>query len=116
MILARFALAAIPLLLAAQQPASVQPPGSKPQAKSPQPTKREDKCTIEGQVLSSHTGEPVRKAQITLQSMGAENRSGYSAVADASGHYILKDIDPGQYGLSAARNGFVAAQYGARGT
>jgi hypothetical protein len=43
MVLARFALAAIPLLLAAQQPASVQPPGSRPQVQNPQPTKPEDK-------------------------------------------------------------------------
>jgi len=50
MIFARFALAATPLLLAAQQPASVQPRGSEPQAKNPQPTKPEDKCTIAGQV------------------------------------------------------------------
>src|SRR5437016_2056717 len=47
--------------------------------------------------------------------MSAENRSGYSAVADASGHYALQDIDPGQYRLSATRNGFVPLQYGARG-
>lgn len=113
MILARFAIVAVPLMLAAQQPTSVQPPGSNPKVQNSQPTKPEDKCTIEGQVLSLPTGEPIRKAQITLQSMSAENRSGYSAVADASGHYILPDIDPGQYRLSAARNGFVSAQYGA---
>ena len=116
MILARFAIVARPLLLAAQQPTSVQPAGSNPQVQNPQPTKPEDKCTIEGQVLSLPTGEPVKKAQITLQSMSAEKRSGYSAVADASGHYVLQDIDPGQYRLSAVRNGFVAEQYGARGT
>jgi len=55
--LVRFALLAMPVLLAAQQPAEVSSPQIQPQAATTQPTKPEDKCVIEGQVLSLVTGE-----------------------------------------------------------
>src|SRR5690348_14746766 len=107
MYLYRLALAAIPLLLAAQQ----QPAGQL-QAANSQPTKPEDRCTVEGQVANSLTGDPVRKARVTLRGMGGPNRSGYSVVTDAGGHFIFREVDPGQYYLFAARNGFVGSEYG----
>ena len=60
--LARFALLATPLLLAAQQPAGVAP---QPTA-NPKPTKAEDLCSIEGQVLNAFTAEPLKRARVTM--------------------------------------------------
>jgi len=97
------------LLLASQQ----QPP-------APPETKPEDLCTVEGQVQSSATGAPIRKAEITLR--GSERPAGamampttYTAAADVGGKFVIKDVEPGKYRLSIHRTGFVDAQYGARG-
>jgi len=115
MIFARFALAAIPLLLVGQQ-AVVGPPGSGPQTGNPQAANAADKCTVEGQVINTQTGAPVMKAHVTLQGTSGQNRANYSAVADAGGHFSMRDIDPGQYQLSAARNGFVSMRESSRGS
>ena len=66
MSLVRFAFLAVPVLLAAQQPVGVapQPPAN------PQPTKPEDLCSVEGQVLNALTGEPLKKARITMSKDG----------------------------------------------
>src|SRR5436309_3050351 len=108
--LARFALLAMPVLLAAQQPAGVAP---QPTASS-QPTKPEDLCSIEGQVLNALTAEPLKRAQITMfkdEDAGIE----HGTATDASGRFIVSDLDPGRYFLSANRNGFAPAQYGTHG-
>jgi len=106
----RPALALVPLLLAAQQPATVQP--KQPDAQSqPAPARPEDRCTVEGQVLNALTGEPVRKARIKLQSTGGPATNSYGGVTDAGGHFSVQDIDPGAYMLSASRNGFVDSQH-----
>jgi hypothetical protein len=114
MYLLRLALVATPLFLSAQQPASVRPQtATNPQAA--QPTKPEDKCTIEGQVTNSITNEPLRKAQITVLSTNTQTRSAHGAVSDAGGHFVVTDIDPGQYSIFVVRTGFVDGRYGARG-
>ncbi len=71
----RLALIAAPVLMAAQQPALVLSPSGQPQPDnsppaSTQPTKPEDLCAIEGQVLNALTGEPVKKAHVKMYSAG----------------------------------------------
>jgi hypothetical protein len=116
----RFALAAVPVLLAAQQAiGTFQQPGTeRPDAASQQPTKPEDKCTVEGQVWNAITGDPLRKAHITLNkvdggNMRSRNSADYGAASDAGGHFLIQDIEPGTYQMNASRNGFVALSYGA---
>jgi hypothetical protein len=115
----RFALAAVPLLLAAQHVGvTVQQPGAEPPATTQQPTKPEDKCTVEGQVFNALTGDPLRKAHITLNriaggNMRSRNSADYGAASDAGGHFLIQDIEPGTYQMNATRNGFVALPYGA---
>jgi len=86
------------------QPATIPPP---------QPTRPEDICTLEGQVVNSLTGEPLKKAQIIAQ--GGPNNSSHGAVSDAGGRFVIESLDPGQYSLSAERNGFVDFRYGSHG-
>lgn len=116
----RFALAAVPVLLAAQQAIGTfqQPGAEQPGAESQQPTKPEDKCSVEGQVWNALTGDPVRKARITLNRIGPPNMrspnvADYGTTTDAGGHFLVQDIDPGTYQLSVARDGFVPSSYGA---
>jgi hypothetical protein len=75
----------------------------------------DDRCTIEGQVLNGVTGEPLKKAALILEKQDARNRNPPSAaITDSGGQFVLKDIDPGRYRLSAERNGFLRQSYGAR--
>jgi hypothetical protein len=101
----------LPFVLAAQPtPQPTQAPETKP----------EDRCAIEGQILSSTTGEPVKKANLILRRADVTPSQGnypasYTTVTDAAGNFSMKDLDPGKYRLSVNRTGFVNGEYGARG-
>jgi hypothetical protein len=71
--------------------------------------KPEDKCTIEGKVLNSARGQPLKKAHISLRRMDSTtaNASPYGAVTDAAGHFTIANVDPGRYHISADRTGYV---------
>jgi hypothetical protein len=75
---------------------------------------QDDRAAIEGQVLNGVTGEPLKKAALTLQIVGSRGQPTVT-VTDAAGQFAMKDIDPGRYALSAERNGFVRQQYGSHG-
>jgi len=118
----RFALIALPFLVAAQQTGVVGSTSNQPQpANSPanaEPTPPKDLCSIEGQVLNSLTGEPVRKTHITLQGMGSTNGRGpstHGGITDAGGRFAIQDVEPGNYFMTAERNGFTNGQSGGRG-
>ena len=84
-----------------------------------------DLCTLDGRVLDAATGEPVKKASITLTPSNAKQAGSAAAGAtlpqqfgtttDSSGRFAMKDVDPGAYRLQVARNGYVSGEYGARG-
>jgi hypothetical protein len=98
-----------------QQPRGGQQ-GQPSAAQPAQPSKPEDLCTLEGQVVSGSTGEPLRKATLILRPVGSRGGAMMSATGtDASGHFLLKDLEPGRYRLSAERNGFVRQDYSSRG-
>ena len=82
----------------------------------PNPTPRQ-KGAISGKVTRSTDGAPLKKAVITLlpqQARGANFRA-VSAITDADGIFLLKDLEPGRYNLTASRTGFVRQMYGQRG-
>ena len=81
-------------------------PGSAQKAMVPS-----EKCTIEGSVVKSLTGEPLKKTWVVLSK--AEGREfPLSTFTDSSGHFVLKDINPGQYRLWVERSGYVSREYG----
>jgi len=87
---------------------------------APPPTPPGDLCTIEGQAFDASTGEPLRKASISMNPMrvsaamaGAGPRS-YGATTDATGRFSVSGIEPGLYRLNAAHTGFLNAQYNSR--
>ncbi len=90
------------------------PPPTKPAEPEVRP---QDKCTVEGRVVNANTGEPLRKAAISMHRIDpAAQMQGAGTTTDASGNFAMKDIDPGRYSLMASRNGFVVQQYGAKRT
>jgi protocatechuate 3,4-dioxygenase beta subunit len=103
-------LAIWPLLLAAQPPAEIQPEAN------PQAARPEDKCAIEGQVANAQTGDPLKKARVRLYNNDGRQNHNYSAATDAGGHFIIQEIEPGNYMLFGEHNGFSQAQYSATGT
>lgn len=70
-------------------------------------------CKVEGQLINLVTGEPVRKGNLSLK----PSKSGattYKANTDNEGKFLIENVEPGQYTLSADRTGFVTQEYGAR--
>jgi Carboxypeptidase regulatory-like domain len=69
-------------------------------------------ATLQGQILNQVTGEPVRKANVSLKpESGGTTLKG---VTDNEGKFSIENIDPGRYTLGAERQGFVTQNYGAR--
>ena len=79
----------------------------------PLEVKPSEKCVIEGAVVKATTGDPLKKAVLTLRT--AEGRDQPTTVTtDPSGRFQLRDIEPGRYRLFATRNGYVDQEYGQR--
>ena len=87
----------------------------------PQPAeetvKPEDRCIVEGTVVNSRTGEPLKKAHVNLLRVETKelNPASLGATTDAAGHFVLEEVNPGKYRLTAQRNGFANFAYGSRG-
>lgn len=77
-----------------QQATPAQPPGS-----------------VTGQVVSSTTGEPLRKVSLTLRPQGRGGNPA-AATSDASGNFNFKTVDVGTYTLTGERPGYVRAAFG----
>jgi protocatechuate 3,4-dioxygenase beta subunit len=108
--------AAFALAVAAQpRPARPGAAALPPVVETP-PVKPEERSAVEGAVLNAQSGEPLRKATLTLRrSDGRQGGPGavYSTTTDASGRFLIPDIEPGKYRLTAERSGFVNQRYGA---
>lgn len=76
------------------------------------PKTNAQKGQISGQVLDSGTGQPLKKAWVTARQAERGERNGTTAVTDAQGNFLLKDLDAGRYILSVQRNGYVSQTYG----
>lgn len=72
-------------------------------------------CSIEGTIYNAATGEPVRKAVVTLRPADGVRAQGpgRAAISDTAGHYSITGVDPGAYRLFAERTGFIRQELGA---
>ena len=75
---------------------------------------------LEGRVVGLN-GDPIRKANVRLQGSGpvipvrnSQGPTSYSQTTDDAGKFFFDNVTPGRYTLSADKNGFLAARYGAR--
>ena len=81
-------------------------------------TRADDLASIEGQVVSTLAGIPLRKATITANrdndGVVAGGRSSYSVETDASGHFSITGMEAGTYRLRAEHSGYATMRYNAR--
>lgn len=70
------------------------------------------KATVEGIVVHAATGEPLRKAQVSLNRAGS-NGAAAAVATDGSGRFAFS-VEAASYRLSAERNGFVRQELGAK--
>src|SRR5437667_5408421 len=80
-----------------------------------------EKARLEGQVLNSVTGEPLRKTRLTLRMNVAavkdrrtpqQPQATYIVPSDASGKFEFANVDPGDFQLSATHDGFASVHLG----
>ncbi len=94
------------------------------QPAAPASTSPEQRCTLQGRVTNSLTGEPVKKATVRLaprrvsgaviSAGGSNGLQGYAATSEADGSFRFENLDPGEYTLSGRRAGFLNTNYGAK--
>src|SRR5215831_8753228 len=93
------------------------------QAQTPtQPVPQDpEKARLEGIVLNAVSKEPLRKTHLTLrmnvaapkdQRTAKPPESTYTVTADATGHFEFANVDPGDYQLTATRDGFAQVRLG----
>jgi len=80
----------------------------------PAALKTKTDAAILGQILNAQTGEPLRKATLTLWREDTLQRNEFTRESDATGKFEFHNLQPGRYKLIARRTGFVAQAYGAR--
>jgi len=68
-------------------------------------------ATVAGQVVRADTGEPLKKAQVSLQTRAGDKFSAFR-LTDEQGHFNIENIPPGSYDLEVSRNGYVDNEYG----
>lgn len=72
-----------------------------------------EKCTLSGTVVDSVTGLPLGKVDVVAES-SADRDADAATTSDAKGNFAMIDVEPGQYRISARRNGYLDTYYGAK--
>jgi hypothetical protein len=81
-----------------------------------QPPQAKTTGTVDGKALNSISGEPIGKVQVLLQPRnGGPQGVTYVAVTDGNGHFLMGEVEPGEYTISATRQNFMLKGPGASG-
>ena len=67
---------------------------------------------VEGRVIYAATGEPIRKAHVTLGSSATEHDSELVATTDETGRFRFANVSQGVYRLTTYKPGFLPGGYG----
>jgi hypothetical protein len=70
-------------------------------------------ASIEGTLVAIDSGRPVRRARVSLSSVGG-GAVGQSVTTDDLGGFIFKDLPAGAYNLAASKPGYLDSIYGQR--
>jgi len=85
--------------------------GQSAQTSTTTPASEKESATVAGQVLRLDTGEPLKKARVTLRSHPGEEFSVFT-LTDEQGRFLFEDTPAGSYDLEVFRDGYVDAVYG----
>ena len=78
-------------------------------------TPRAGTGVIRGRVVRADTGDPLRRAQISVEAQNAKDMRGpVSTMTDAQGRYEIDRLPAGSYQIKASRGGYVEIAYGQR--
>jgi uncharacterized protein (DUF2141 family) len=91
------------------------------QSPAPQPAKG----SIEGQVVNARTSTPLKRATVRLASIPSNPGGGggrgpaerpilINKETDEQGRFVIPNLDPGRYRITAERQGFLRQAWGAR--
>ena len=72
-------------------------------------------ASLEGTLVNAQTGEPVRKAEVSIfwqPKVNSDNRDPIVVSTDSAGRFSVTGIEPGQYRVRAEANLFVPQGYG----
>jgi protocatechuate 3,4-dioxygenase beta subunit len=80
----------------------------------------QNKCSLQGTVLDSKTGQPIKGAEVTLRGGWISGPGAWgsgpsgapeptSAVTDSDGHFSLDGLAAGHYRVVASRNGYLGS-------
>jgi hypothetical protein len=81
--------------------AFAQAPGVKPPDVNPG-----DQCSVEGTVVNSVTGEPIKKTAVILSPV-SPGTNPYGTTTDAAGHFLIDEVDAGRFRLMASHSGYI---------
>jgi hypothetical protein len=82
---------------------------------APPPAPAKAAGRVEGKVLNSTNGEPVRKVTVVLGTRNGVKGTSYMTQTDASGRFAIEAVEPGEYTVSAEHQGFIVKPPGASG-
>jgi protocatechuate 3,4-dioxygenase beta subunit len=106
----------IALLFIASMNGSAQDPAKQPtQDSSVEP----ETCTVQGTVLATATGAPLKSAWVALRAVPPEDQSSkqgpedglFKEITDANGHFVINGVPPGKYQFRAGKTGYVPGDY-----
>ena len=70
-------------------------------------------ASVRGTVTNTATGAGLRKAYLRLVPAGGRDKAAYPVTINDQGAFVIENIEPGNYTLSAESTGFLFAQYDA---
>ena len=104
---------ALLLLLSASTVAGQQVTTTLPQ-RDQLPVPRAVSGVIRGRVVAADTNAPLRRVQVRLSPMTAEDGEPRLATTGDDGRYEFTQLSAGRYGLRASKGGYVDVEYGQR--
>ena len=69
---------------------------------------------IRGRIVAADTNAPLRRVQVRLSPMTAEDGTSRLATTGDDGRYEFTQLSAGRYGLKASKGGYVDGEYGQR--
>jgi hypothetical protein len=102
----RYAVLAGALAVAAVSTAAAQGRSGGPRPIRPTPAT----ASIAGQVVTAGSGTPVRGAEVRVRA--ADGRENRLVTTDNDGRYAVRDLTPGDWGITASKAGFISRQFG----